>query len=216
VENREVIGSRLAQIAAFAARRLCVCVLVCGSLLYGAGAQAAPVPVLDVPVMVQILSAPGLILKVGDLQREPMRFRVLRSSDAMPLANVNLDVFVNYRGCIPLDPNCQEDPPGLYGHFETAGSPSSLMLVTGADGSATAPLFRAGSVSGRYDIVAAVYRMDNEATGYVSSSGGATVAVNQTGSAVFEVPAMSAPMLALLGGLLLLGWLYSRRRESRH
>ncbi len=210
MKNKAGIRNSLARLASCATRAICACAIACASLFQSAGAQAAPVA--DVPVTVQILSAPGVVLKVGHLLREPMRFRVVRTSDAVPLPNVNLEVLVDVRLCIPLDPNCQEDPPGLYGHFETAGSPLSVMLVTDANGVATTPLFRAGSVSGRYEIAAAVYRMDNEATGYISLSGSAAVPVNQIGSAVFEVPAMSAWTLVLLGQLVLLGWLYSRRR----
>ncbi len=173
-----------------------------------------------VPVRLELLTDSTLQLDLGESREAPIRVRVLRRSDDVPLPGVRVQFLVNVLLCAPLMP-CELPDPQMYGaFFPVSGSVHGPGVVTSdALGVATSPDFRAGSVAGHYEIATGAYLLLSQE---YTSSGSITpvVQVLQGGALVFppdpspaNIPADGPFGLALLVMLLMLSgaWLLRRR-----
>jgi hypothetical protein len=169
-----------------------------------------------VAVRLELLSAPVLQLQLGEVVDAPIRVRVLRQSDSQPLEGVAVDFFSDLLFCIPLDPNCNEPDPLMYGVFLSSPDepPGSGRSLSNAEGIAVSPDFEAGSVAGSYQIAIGVYTHAGQnfsSLGSIApsvavvqgSGGGAPGTAATVPSSGWQAQALLVALLLVFGGLLL-------------
>jgi len=170
-----------------------------------------------VPVRLELLSSPTLSLYVGDVVEAPIRVRVLRRSDDAPLEGVQVEFMVNSELCPPLM-TCNLPPAALYGSFaRPPGQPA--FAISDEQGEAVSPSFRAGALSGSYELAMGVYSLSGQP---YTSSGSVTprVQVQQSGGGL--APPFTRPAIVPVDGrggqlallvLILLGAAWTIRRR---
>lgn len=170
-----------------------------------------------IPVRVLVESGHDQTVAVNQVVATPFVARVVHATTGEPVPNVPLIFFVNFRLCIPGDPNCNLPPQALYGQFV---SPGAEEVITNDEGLATAPAFRAGSVAGNYNVAAmlgAAASPPNEPS-YVANTPDTTARfeLRQVGgvSPAQPVPGPGPLALALLALAFLLGARLTFRRAN--
>ncbi len=175
-----------------------------------------------IPVRLELLTPSTLSLDLGELREAPIRVRVLRQSDNMPLGGVAVQFFVNATICMPAPGvSCTPTPPGLHGAFVPApgGSPGTIVRISNGQGEAVSTSFRAGTVPGVYPLAAIVFGSSGH-----DSGGAEQVQVLQGGALPLLVfpPDPSAALIPVDGRggqlalylLILLGAAWSMRRRQ--
>lgn len=183
-------------------------------LSHPADAQTSPIP-----VRIQAGSEQQQTLPIGALVANSFSVRVLHALDGTPLAGIRVDVFVNYRLCIPMSLHCSTPPAELYGSFEAEGvHPTGAALITDGDGRVTAPPFRAGSLPGNYEVAAMVLSLgqpNGVSVVYDYPDNLVRFTINQvagTGQPATAVPAFSRLSLLILIAVLMAPALIGIRR----
>lgn len=199
------------------ATRFVLLVVLAASLQCGrVWAQVPPPQVTE--VRVELLTPPEVRVRTDQVYEELIRVRIVRVSDGQPVPFVRVDLMVEIFFCFPGAPGCVDPPFEMFGRF--AGGENgvfSVNVMADAEGIATAPQFRSGSVNGNYTIETSVGRF-GPSGGFVSGNRDATVVVVQGGAigAPVRIPTLGMSVLLLLGTLLLaLGWLTLGRTGSK-
>lgn len=182
--------------------RLIAAFVLGSGITMGALAQEPPIT-----VSIETVSGQSQTTSVGSLFDEPFVARVVRSGN-VPVAGVRVFVFPNYVTCLPLHPTCTAPPTAMYGEFE----PPTGAMITDAQGLITTPGFRAGSVSGQYE-VAIMIDANQPGIEVLPGQYTARFQVTQVGGGTANqvpgpgIPALLLLVLAVMGGF----WIQSRR-----
>jgi hypothetical protein len=104
----------------------------------------------------QVLSGLNQTTEVGTLFPERFSVRITDATNA-PIAGMRVQFQINLVLCFPLPPPAVCPPPAaLYGTFVSPGAPSLVEVLTDANGVATTPPYRAGTLAGEYELFAYV------------------------------------------------------------
>lgn len=126
-----------------------------------------------VSVRVQLLTPQHITIVAGQPYRQPIRIRLVRAADAVPVPGVPVHFYALIMSCAPLI-QCELPTWEAYGFWEGAGDPSSLearasQVTTDARGEATLPTLVGGTRPWWYEIDFFVSPSDGFELDYASS-----------------------------------------------